>query len=57
LLPAAIARALDLSFDDYAGQVVPYLEASHVDVLGSRQAWDAIQLQVVEALERARGKA
>ncbi len=57
LLPAAIARALDLSFDDYAGQVVPYLEASHVDALGSRQAWDAIQLQVVEALARARGKA
>ena len=52
-LAAAVTRALELSFDDYAGQVVPYLEPAHVDAFGTRAAWDALQLHVVETLERA----
>lgn len=52
-LSAAVSRAMEISYDDYAGQVVPYLDPVHADALGSREAWDALQLQVVEALERA----
>jgi hypothetical protein len=53
LLPAGVSRAMEISYDDYAGQVVPYLEPVHAESFGSRAAWDALQLQVVEALERA----
>ena len=49
-----IERALDLSFDDYQSQVVAYLAPDQVDALGTPEAWDAIQTQVIEAIERAR---
>ena len=53
-LGKAVERALDLSFDDYQSQVVAYLAPDQVDALGTRGAWDAIQTQVVEAIERAK---
>jgi predicted nucleotidyltransferase component of viral defense system len=52
-LPKAIERAMDVSFDDYTSQVVSYLKPEHAGEYGSRQAWNALQIQVVEALERA----
>ena len=54
-LEAAVERAMELSYDDYAGQVVAYLASEHADMLGTRASWDALQLQVVDALGRARG--
>jgi hypothetical protein len=53
VLPKAIERAMDVSYDDFKSQVVSYLQAEHVDTYGSREAWDALQMQVVDVLEKA----
>jgi hypothetical protein len=53
---AAIDRVWEVSFSAYRGQVVAFLEPEHADALGSRESWEAIQLQVVTALEHVRGE-
>jgi hypothetical protein len=53
-LEAAIKRAMALSYADYKAQVVSYLDPVHAEASGSREFWDAIQLQVVDYLDRAR---
>jgi hypothetical protein len=52
-LRAGIERAMDVSFDDYRGQVVAYLHPDHAGMYGSRAAWDALQARVIDALEKA----
>jgi hypothetical protein len=53
ILPRAIQLAMDVSFDQYRGQVVAYLHPDHVDQYGSKEAWNLLQMQVVSALEKA----
>ncbi len=53
-IPMALERALDVSYADFKSQVASYLEPDQLDALGTRGAWDEIQLRVVEALEAAR---
>jgi Nucleotidyl transferase AbiEii toxin, Type IV TA system len=53
VLGKAIERAMDVSYDEFKSQVVSYLQPEHVDTYGSREAWDALQMQVVDALEKA----
>jgi hypothetical protein len=53
VLPKAIERAMDVSYDEFKSQVVSYLQPEHVDTYGSREAWDALQMQVVDVLEKA----
>ena len=36
---------------DYAGQVMAFLDREHAGPLASEEAWDAMQLHVVSALE------
>lgn len=50
-IDAAIANASDLSYDQYVSLVVAYLEPEHAEQYGSRDAWDAMQLEVIERLE------
>ncbi len=50
-LPRAIERAMDVSFDDYQGQVVVFLEPEHAAIHASRAWWDQMQSDVVSALE------
>lgn len=50
-LRAAKERALALSYDEYAGTVVPYLQEEIAELYGSRDAWGDMQLRVVERLE------
>jgi hypothetical protein len=52
-LRAGMERAMDVSFDDYRGQVVAYLHPDHAGMYGSRPAWDALQASVIDALEKA----
>lgn len=52
---AAIDRVWEVSYSDYRGQVVAFLEPEHADAFGGEQAWEAMQLQVVTALEGLRG--
>jgi hypothetical protein len=52
-LAGAIERVMEVSFDQFQGQVVAYLDPDHADMYASRAAWDALQSQVVDELERA----
>ena len=51
-IPAAVERVWALSHSDYRGQVIAFLEPEHAESHGSVEAWEAMQLQVVTALER-----
>lgn len=53
VLPKAIERAIDVSYADFKSQVASYLRPDHLDTYGSRDAWDALQMQVVDLLQRA----
>lgn len=50
-LRAASARALALSYDEYASTVVNYLEEDLVGVLGSEDAWNEMVLRVSSELD------
>jgi hypothetical protein len=52
-IPKAIERAMDVSYDQFKAQVASYLKPEHLDEYGTRQAWEAMQAQVVDALEKA----
>ena len=52
-IPKAIERAMEVSYADFKSQVASYLKPEHIDLYGSRAAWDALQTQVVEMLEKA----
>jgi hypothetical protein len=52
-LPKAIERAMDVSYADFRSQVGSYLQPEHLDTYGSRDAWDALQMRVVDLLEKA----
>jgi hypothetical protein len=50
-LDDAIGHAMDFSFDEYSSTVVAYLEPSHAEIHASREAWAAMQEDVVARLE------
>jgi len=50
-LPRAIENAMAVGFDDFAGQVVAFLEPEHQRDYHQRAAWDALQQNVLEVLE------
>lgn len=50
----AVDHAMGLSFDEYASKVVAYLEPSHAEVYAGREAWEAMQEDVVARLEALR---
>jgi hypothetical protein len=52
-LPQAIERAMEVSFDQYRSQVVPFLHPDHAPMYASREAWDVLQARVVGLLEQA----
>jgi hypothetical protein len=56
VLSAALERAVSLTYGDFKSQVVSYLHPDHRDSVGSPEAWDAIQLKVVEYLDGALAK-
>ncbi len=51
-IPQAIERVMALSYDDYLAQVVAYLSEDQAPAFRDREVWDAMQLEVVELLER-----
>ncbi len=48
----AIARALELSYDDFQSQVAAYLPVEEAETYASPAMWEALQLRVVDALDR-----
>jgi hypothetical protein len=53
-LTGAIDHAMGLSFDEYASNVVAFLEPGHAEVYADRSAWDAMQEDVALRLEALR---
>jgi predicted nucleotidyltransferase component of viral defense system len=51
-LPRAIENAMNIGYDEFAGQVLAYLEPEYQDHYRRRRVWETLQEQVVEALER-----
>jgi hypothetical protein len=50
-VPKAIERAMEVSYADFKSQVASYLKPEHQDEYGTREAWDAMQAQVIEQFE------
>ncbi|HEU4779258.1 MAG TPA: nucleotidyl transferase AbiEii/AbiGii toxin family protein [Steroidobacteraceae bacterium] len=50
LLTAAVENAMAISFDDFTGQVVAYLEPEHQKDYRDRASFESMQEQVVDAL-------
>ena len=51
-LEAAALRALDVDYDSFMGQVGAFLEPDARALYASRAAWNQLQTEVVEALQR-----
>jgi predicted nucleotidyltransferase component of viral defense system len=51
IVPLAIERAMSVSYDDYSGQVLAFLEEEHRRPHASRAAWELLQNEVVARLE------
>jgi hypothetical protein len=47
----AVERALGVSFDEYASQVVAFLDPGQREIFDGRDAWNAMQDAVVRRLE------
>jgi hypothetical protein len=52
-IPRAIERTMEVAYGDFKSQVASYLKPEHLEEYGAREAWEAMQLQVVERLEKA----
>ncbi len=52
IAPKAAERAMEFSYDEYVAQVVAYLAPEEAAPYATREAWEAQQLEVVDALER-----
>ena len=50
---AGADRAAELTFADYESAVVPYLDEDLRPMLGTRAAWDDMQLRVIDRLQSA----
>jgi predicted nucleotidyltransferase component of viral defense system len=57
VLDRAVDRVLELGPEEYLGQVVAYLDPDRAESMASREMWEALQLQVIDALGRARREA
>ena len=53
-IDVAITNTAALTYDQYLALVVAYLEPAHAELYASRDTWDAMQLEVIERLERLR---
>jgi len=53
-LPSAIENAMTLGYDEFAGQVLAYLEPAHQADYRSRAVWEGLQAEVINALEALR---
>jgi predicted nucleotidyltransferase component of viral defense system len=53
-LLAAIENALAVDYDDFAGQVLAYLEPEYQEYYGNKRAWNELQEQVINGLEALR---
>lgn len=53
-LPKAIENAMEIRYDDFAGQVLAYLDPEYQQHYKDKKTWAALQDEVVDALEGLR---
>jgi hypothetical protein len=53
-IDAAVANASDLTYEQYVSLVVAYLDPDQAEIYSSREAWEMMQLDVIERLEALR---
>lgn len=53
-IDTAVKNAADLTYDQYASLVVGYLDPEQAELYASHDAWDAMQLGVIERIEALR---
>jgi hypothetical protein len=51
---AAIENALVVDYDDFAGQVLAYLDPEYQEYFGKKKTWNELQEQVINGLEALR---
>jgi predicted nucleotidyltransferase component of viral defense system len=51
-VPRAIENGMSIGFDEFSSQVRSYLAADYREYYGSRKVWEALQHEVVSALEQ-----
>src|ERR1017187_2287369 len=51
-IPRAIENMMTIGFDEFSGQVRAYLTSDYQEYYGSRKVWEALQQEVVNALEQ-----
>jgi predicted nucleotidyltransferase component of viral defense system len=51
-IPQAIENAMTIGFDQFSGQVRAYLMAEYQEYYGSREVWETLQQDVIDALEK-----
>ena len=52
LLPRAVENGLSIGYDQFAGQVLAYLEPEYQDHYRPRKVWESLQAEVVQQLVR-----
>jgi len=53
-IPRAIENAMTIGFDEFSGQVRAFLTADYQEYYGARKVWEALQHEVITALEQRR---
>jgi hypothetical protein len=48
----ALENAMTIGFDEFSGQVLAYLAPEYQEYYGSRKVWEALQNEVIGALEQ-----
>jgi predicted nucleotidyltransferase component of viral defense system len=51
-IPRAIENGMSVGFDEFSGRVRAYLAADYQDYYGERKVWEALQHEVISALEQ-----
>lgn len=51
-IPRAIENAMTVGFDEFSGQVRAYLTVDFQEYYGERKVWEALQHEVIDALEQ-----
>ncbi len=52
-IPEAMERTMQLTYEEYKGQVVAYLLPEGAEAYGSRDVWTTLQKQLLETLQKA----
>src|SRR6202142_122335 len=53
-VPRAVENAMAIGFDEFSGQVLAFLSTDYQEYYRSRTVWEALQNEVIEALEGRR---